>query len=286
MSAILTFQNALFQVHLAGRDWPFLAVALVSSDSAVNACEQRARELSAHYGQARTWAATSPGQASSPPVEVWTMARPEREVFFQVSAGLFEHRDYEKLATMAWEGLGLKAHPGHYATDPGTPCEPYDTHIEPAMRWTEWVFRTLHRARQLQACTLADGSILSWYPGRACQASLKALELLPEETRKTSPEGCTHSSDFRSVCWFGAAYVFTPGQAAVVKVLWEQWERGTPDIGEAAILEEAEVQSRRLMDLFRQRVNGKLVPHPAWGAMIQMGATKGTFRLALPENIF
>lgn len=39
-----------------------------------------------------------------------------------------------------------------------------------------------------------------------------------------------HSPDFRSVRWFGESYTFTENQALRVKLLWENWERGTPDV--------------------------------------------------------
>ncbi len=88
-----------------------------------------------------------------------------------------------------------------------------------------------------------------------------------------------HSTDYHSVLWYGTEYKFTNTQAACVKVLWEAWEQGTPDVGQAAILEEVDSDRRRLSDVFGR---GKK-RHPAWGTMIQPGATKGTFRLAEPE---
>ena len=83
-----------------------------------------------------------------------------------------------------------------------------------------------------------------------------------------------HSTDFRSVWWCGQDYTFTPNQAACVKLLWENWERGTPDVGEQTILEFIDSNQDRLRDIF---VKGE---HPAWGTMIKPGDTKGAFRLA------
>jgi hypothetical protein len=88
-----------------------------------------------------------------------------------------------------------------------------------------------------------------------------------------------HSEDFRSVYWFGSDHTFTPTQAACVRVLWQAWENGTPEIGQATILEHPAVdsESSRLSDLFKG--------HPAWKTMIVTGTTAGTYRLAeTPED--
>lgn len=89
-----------------------------------------------------------------------------------------------------------------------------------------------------------------------------------------------HSSDFRSVNWFGSTYTFTSIQAACVSVLWENWDRGTPEVSEHTILEDSRVESsqNRLSHLFEK---GK---HPAWGRLIVPGSTKGTFRLGDPTE--
>jgi hypothetical protein len=83
-----------------------------------------------------------------------------------------------------------------------------------------------------------------------------------------------HADDFRSVDWFGAQYVFTPAQAAIVKILWDHWQRNTPDVGDATLLAESDSNSARLPLVFR----GCL----AWDRMIVPGATKGTHRLQPP----
>jgi len=84
--------------------------------------------------------------------------------------------------------------------------------------------------------------------------------------------GPVHSLDFRSARWFGVNHTFTANQAVCVKLLWEAWERGTPDVGDASLLEAAEVsESQRLRDVFKG--------HPAWGAMILEGEKKGTHHL-------
>jgi hypothetical protein len=84
-----------------------------------------------------------------------------------------------------------------------------------------------------------------------------------------------HSLDFRSVHWYGTDYCFTANQATCIKVLWQAWENKTPEIADATVLEEADVQVDRLDLVFRG--------NPAWGTMIKPGRTKGTHRLSIPE---
>ena len=82
------------------------------------------------------------------------------------------------------------------------------------------------------------------------------------------------SLDFRSVHWFGADHTFTATQAACVKVLWEAWQNGTPDVGQETVIDKAGAETKRLDHVFRA--------HPAFGTMIVQGGTKGTFRLNPP----
>jgi hypothetical protein len=69
---------------------------------------------------------------------------------------------------------------------------------------------------------------------------------------------CRRGAGFRSVVWFCTPYTFTAGQAACVEVLWGAWERGTPDVSQAHIMEGISDRDQpRLSDLFSR--------HPAWG---------------------
>jgi len=86
----------------------------------------------------------------------------------------------------------------------------------------------------------------------------------------------THGPDFRSVNWYGRPYAFTATQAACVGMLWEAWRQGTPDVGDATLLESAGSHADRLPMVFRD--------HDAWGTMIVNGSTKGTHRLAEPSR--
>lgn len=88
----------------------------------------------------------------------------------------------------------------------------------------------------------------------------------------TERQEAKHSEDFRSVSWFGATFIFTPLQAAIVRQLWAASENGTPDVGIHTLLENAgsDVNSRRLDLVFRG--------HPAWKTMI-VTVQRGLYRL-------
>jgi hypothetical protein len=110
---------------------------------------------------------------------------------------------------------------------------------------------------------------------------------VPEHRQADSPADgrplarARHSKDFRSVHWFGTDYTFTEGQAAVVAILWEAWENGTPDVGHRYLLATAKLSNDRLPDVFKE----KGMSHPAWGTMIQSNVgSKGTARLCPPET--
>jgi hypothetical protein len=69
-------------------------------------------------------------------------------------------------------------------------------------------------------------------------------------------------------------YSFTVNQAPVVRLLYQNWQAGTPDVGDETLLAEVDPAAppARLSTLFRA--------HPAWGTMIVPGGSKGTHRLA------
>jgi hypothetical protein len=150
-----------------------------------------------------------------------------------------------------------------------------------AMRWTA-------RVTQVRK---VGGDCLNWFKLRYRQVQ-QALSAPPEgdDPQEDLIPGvpasqARHSSDFRSVAWFGVSYSFTATQAACVKVLWREWDNGTPEIGEDATLEDPEVEAdaKRLIDVFRDR-RSSTGYHPAWGSMIVQGSTKGAYRLNPPEK--
>lgn len=81
-----------------------------------------------------------------------------------------------------------------------------------------------------------------------------------------------HSPDYRSANWYGRLFSFTPNQAAVVRILWDAWEQGAPEVSQEYIVTEAVIETEKLSQLFHQ--------HPAWKSMIVPGASRNTVRIA------
>jgi hypothetical protein len=82
---------------------------------------------------------------------------------------------------------------------------------------------------------------------------------LPRIVARLSP--ARRSPDCRSVRWFGKSYHFTPAQAAIVAILWNAWENGTPRVGAGVLLHAADMVSDRVSELFKRS--------DAWGTMIR-----------------
>ena len=82
------------------------------------------------------------------------------------------------------------------------------------------------------------------------------------------------SGDFRSCRWYGRYFRFTYTQSKVVKLLFEAWQRGAPELAESTILNRVNSGAVRLYDLFRG--------HPAWGSLI-ITAGRGLYQLNLPD---
>ncbi|HEY2411572.1 MAG TPA: PfkB family carbohydrate kinase [Pirellulaceae bacterium] len=90
-------------------------------------------------------------------------------------------------------------------------------------------------------------------------------------------DGPKFSSDYRSVRWLGETHTFTEKQATVVKTLYEHWRAGIPDVSHDALLDAADSDGSRLVDLFKRN-------QKAYRAMITQGARRGTARLNLPPR--
>ena len=104
----------------------------------------------------------------------------------------------------------------------------------------------------------------------------KYKSILEDKSQHPKEKAASHSPDFRSVDWFGAEYSFTPNQATAVKILWDNWENKTPEVGGDLLAVEADSDSKRPRDIFKH--------NPAFGTMIQPGKTKGSFRLVEPDK--
>ncbi len=76
--------------------------------------------------------------------------------------------------------------------------------------------------------------------------------------------------------WYGTQYTFSPKQAAVVKMLYEQWLAGTPEVSQEALLETAGSEGGRLVDLFKRDKD-------LFHTIVASGKKKGTYRLNRPD---
>jgi hypothetical protein len=106
------------------------------------------------------------------------------------------------------------------------------------------------------------------------------------QTNQGDDSNFRHSNDFRSVIWNGTPHTFNKSQADCIAVLWEAWEKGTPELHQTTILAQADdrgglptKQYGRLIDVFRSKSEGKHVTHSAWHTMILPGHSRGTYRL-------
>lgn len=90
-------------------------------------------------------------------------------------------------------------------------------------------------------------------------------------------ETATHGPDFRNVTWYGTRYIFSPKQAACIRIFWEAWMEGNPWVADGTILQKAGVGDRqRLRDVFRN--------HNAWGSMIVQGPQQDLHGLQEPSK--
>ena len=74
------------------------------------------------------------------------------------------------------------------------------------------------------------------------------LALIEKHSVSQSGPHAVHSTDFRFVDWFGEKHSVTARQAAAVRVLWEDWKKGAPDVGQEILLAEARLLAKRLHD--------------------------------------
>lgn len=85
-----------------------------------------------------------------------------------------------------------------------------------------------------------------------------------------------HSPDFRSFNKDGEVFSLTYIQAQVMKILWDADENGTPEVGQAYIIDQitSGTSLKRLRSAFKDNQR-------AWEALIEPGGSKGTFRLKM-----
>lgn len=117
---------------------------------------------------------------------------------------------------------------------------------------------------------------------KTCEAIAWLMETttkqgLPIDALGSGSETAIHGPDFRNVTWYGTPYIFSPKQAACIRIFWEAWKEGTPWVADGTILQKAGVGDRqRLRDVFRD--------HKAWGSMIVRGPQQDLHGLQKPSK--
>lgn len=92
----------------------------------------------------------------------------------------------------------------------------------------------------------------------------------PVQRRRGAPY---HTSDYQLVRWKEYSWNFSPKQRVVIRLLWEAWEKGAPEVPQRTLLDAAESECDSLAELFKK--------HPAWGVLVtRAGPT--IYRLAFP----
>ncbi|HZT80909.1 MAG TPA: sigma-70 family RNA polymerase sigma factor [Gemmataceae bacterium] len=78
------------------------------------------------------------------------------------------------------------------------------------------------------------------------------------------------ADDFRTAYWFGETIPLTETHAKVVRVLWEAYRKGTPDVCHDVLIRAAGSEAAKLSDVFK----GSL----AWGRLI-VSSSRGVYRV-------
>jgi len=89
----------------------------------------------------------------------------------------------------------------------------------------------------------------------------------------TQQECFDHSSDYRSVKLREETFSLTTNEARVIEILHREFENGTPEVSQAFILVELELNYGRLRDVFTNR--------EAYKSLVGKGKTRGAVRLNL-----
>lgn len=97
----------------------------------------------------------------------------------------------------------------------------------------------------------------------------------PSVTTLADQQTVVHSEDFTQFRVGRELYSFTPAQAQIVEILYEQWRKRMPDVRDGWLLERAGVSGQTPLRVLFQR-------NPAWGKLIVPGTHKGSHRLDIP----
>lgn len=124
---------------------------------------------------------------------------------------------------------------------------------------------------------LTAGSRLAKTIDRRNEPSVSAVDTVPSEPAEP-PEEFKFTPDYRTVSIRGNQHFLSQQEAAIVRVLHEAYENGTPDVGLSHLIEVATgefTSAKKLRDVFKTKA--------ARDALIRSGKRRGTYRLNLPD---
>ncbi len=102
------------------------------------------------------------------------------------------------------------------------------------------------------------------------------VEATPGVAEEAENPVFTHSADYRSIRFNGMSHTLTRNQAAIIKILHEAFQRGTPSVGKSELLAAIESNNVRVQDSFKGS--------PLWQTLVISGNRRGTYRLNLPAR--
>jgi hypothetical protein len=138
--------------------------------------------------------------------------------------------------------------------------------------WEDLVFRVRHYAKRKYGGTVKGITLHMPHLEKVHYEPFPEEKRDPDRPRWDSGSEPQYRNDWQVVYWPGlGVFHFSNLQSQVVRVLWANWEQGGPPMRQTELLDAADSDCKRLVDLFRRS--------KAWGVLIRMGDVGGTYRL-------
>lgn len=143
-------------------------------------------------------------------------------------------------------------------------------------RLAKAVEREVDGSTQIDQC-LCIGELLiesGRLPGTLADDAIDEIYTFVEKINaNTSGNPLRTSEDFRCVLWNGGVLEFTPNQAAIVGILYKNFENNTPIVSGDTLLNESGSEAKSVREVFDKG------EHSAWGTMIVPGERKNNFQI-------
>ena len=123
-----------------------------------------------------------------------------------------------------------------------------------------------------QVARHADDIVRGTLPA-TCLVRLVPMDGSPAQAFAPGPKSFDHSPDFSTVRSKGRGYSLGPNERAAFRVLYEAWERDTPELGGDYVIEQAESNARNMSELFKRS--------GVWKTLVVPGSRRGVYRLSL-----